>query len=94
MMGSFGVVKGFKEFAAHCALKEKRPFTAAYIIGMVGVLWASLFHPWFGYLWIMFFSTLQVVGLTYFLVSYIPGGKAALNFVGRSCLKLCKACRK
>ena len=90
MMASFSVIKGCKDFMEHMMQKEKLPYSGAYACGMVGVLWASLLHPPLAYIWILVFSTMQVVSLVYFLVSYIPGGKRALTFVGRACFNGCR----
>lgn len=90
MMASFSFIRGWTEFFGQLVKPGKRLYSAAYFIGMCGVLWASFMRPTFAYIWIIVFSVMQVVGLAYFLVSYLPGGKRALNALGRTCFGGCK----
>jgi len=54
-------------------------------LSFIGVLWAALFHPPFAYVWIIIFSFIELIAIAYFLVSYIPGGKRLLNYLGGKC---------
>jgi len=86
MMGSFALLKGPKAFAGELIQREKLPFSAAYGVGLVGTLTATIILK--SYLLTAFFGIMQALSLLYFLASYIPGGKAALSSCGRLCRKL------
>lgn len=80
-MGSFSVLKGHKKFVEHLFTKEKIPFTLAYFGSMIGTIWAAEYRQ--SYILTLGFCIGQIVALSYFLVSYIPGGTRGLTFFGK-----------
>jgi len=86
IMGSVAFLKGPGAFLAVLMQREKLPFSGSYVVGLLGTLVGTLVMR--SYLLTVFFAVLQVLGLLYFLASYVPGGKAALNFCGRLSGKL------
>lgn len=91
-MGSFSVLKGHAAFISHLLSRDRIAFSSVYLSSMVGTLWASLIYR--SYLLAIAFSGIQVCALSWFLVSYIPGGVTALKFASSIALKLCKGCCK
>eukprot|EP00913_Durusdinium_trenchii_P029687 g27825.t1 len=85
MLGSFALLKGPKAFLSGMARKEQLPFSVAYGVGLVGTLVATIILR--SFLLTGICGLLQAVGLLYFVASYVPGGKACVNFVGRMCSK-------
>lgn len=89
MLGSFAILKGPQAFLSGLAQPAQLPFSAAYAVGLVGTLVATLLLR--SYLLTSFFALVQAVALLYFLASYVPGGKAVLNGCGRLCNKAARA---
>lgn len=81
MLGSVAFLKGPKAFASIAMQKEKLPFTASYVVGLIGTFWATLVAR--SYLFTAIFALMQAGGLVYFLASFVPGGQALLNNCGR-----------
>lgn len=81
MLGSVAWLRGFRSFAGIAMQRDKLPWSGAYGIGLLGTFWATLIAR--SYLMTSLFATLQAIGLAYFMASFIPGGKAVLNFFGR-----------
>lgn len=81
IMGSLAFLKGPKALACQLMQREKLPFSGAYIVGLVGTLAATLILR--SFILTAVFGLIQAVALLYFLASYVPGGKAVLNFLGR-----------
>jgi len=81
MLGSVAFLKGPAAFLGAMAQRDKIPFSVAYGVGLLGSFWATLIAR--SYLFTAIFVFAQVVGLLYFLASFVPGGKALLNFFGR-----------
>jgi len=94
IMGSLAFLKGPKALATQLAARDKLPFSAAYIVGLVGTLAATLILR--SFILTALFGVLQAVALMYFLASYVPGGQALLNFcgrcTGRCTVAACKSC--
>ena len=80
MVASFSALRGHTVFFKHLASVERLPFSVSYGLSLVGTLYCSLVMG--SYLLTLIFSIVQVVALSYFLVSYIPGGTGALTMVG------------
>jgi len=89
VLGSVSWLKGPVSFASAVLQRDKLPFTVCYGIGLGGTLWATIIAK--SYILTGVFVFGQVVGLLYFLASYVPGGKVVLNFFGRLFGKLAKA---
>mmetsp|Transcript_75140 Transcript_75140/g.163930 ORF Transcript_75140/g.163930 Transcript_75140/m.163930 type:complete len:289 (-) Transcript_75140:113-979(-) len=81
MLGSVVWLKGPQSFAAVALQRDKLPFTVSYGFGLIGTFYATLIAR--SYIFTAVFAILQAVGLLYFLASFIPGGRAVLNFFGR-----------
>merc|ERR1711920_939344 len=81
LMGSFALLKGPTSFLSGLMQREKLPFSAAYAIGLVGTLVATIVMR--SFILTAVFGLVQAVALLYFLASYVPGGQALLNFCGR-----------
>merc|ERR1712003_32803 len=81
LLSSFAILKGPKSFASGLLQREKRIFSAAYIVGLVGTLVATIGMR--SFILTAVFGIVQAIALLYFLASYVPGGKACLNFCGK-----------
>lgn len=81
ILGSVAWLKGPPAFASAMLQRDKLPFSIAYLVGLLGTLWATIIYK--SYIFTGIFVTIQVVGLLYFIASYVPGGKVVLNFFGR-----------
>lgn len=89
-MGSFSALRGHVAFGRHLMSRERLPFSATYVLSMVGTLWAALVYR--SYILTVIFSGVQVAALSWFLLSYIPGGKKALGFAWAMAWRLAKGC--
>ncbi|XP_058112864.1 protein transport protein SFT2-like isoform X2 [Magnolia sinica] len=79
IVGSFFALKGSKNQLLHMFSRERLPFTVGFIGSMVGTIYVSMvLHS---YVLSVFFSVLQVLALSYYAISYFPGGSAGLKFL-------------
>ncbi|XP_059661293.1 protein transport protein SFT2-like isoform X2 [Cornus florida] len=79
IIGSFFALKGPKNQLMHMFSKERLPFTLGFIGSMVGTIYVSMvLHS---YVLSVLFSVLQVLALSYYAISYFPGGSAGLKFL-------------
>ncbi|KAL8205363.1 hypothetical protein R6Q57_008914 [Mikania cordata] len=75
---SFFSLKGYRAQFAHMTSKERLPITLGFIGSMVGTIYVSMvLHS---YVLSVFFSMLQVISLSYYAISYFPGGSAGVKF--------------
>lgn len=81
MMSSFILLAGVQAFATALMQQKKLPFSVAYIVGLIGTLWATVIKR--SYIFTSIMVVLQAVALLYFVCSYLPGGTATLNMLGR-----------
>ncbi|CAL9106980.1 protein transport protein SFT2-like [Musa acuminata AAA Group] len=82
IIGSFFALKGPKNQLAHMFSMERLPFTLVFIGSMVGTIYVSMvLHS---YILSVLFSVIQVVALSYYSVSYFPGGSTGLRFLSSS----------
>lgn len=79
-LASFSFLRGHMAFFKNISSLDRLPFSASYLVSLIGTLYCSLVMG--SYVLTMIFSVSQVVALLYFLVSYIPGGTNALTMVG------------
>jgi len=86
IMGSLAFLKGPKALASQLLQREKLPFSGTYIVSLVGTLVATIVLR--SFILTALFGLTQAVALMYFLASYVPGGKAVLNFCGRCTSRL------
>ncbi|KAL0311118.1 UNVERIFIED_CONTAM: protein transport protein SFT2 [Sesamum angustifolium] len=64
---------------SHMLSKERLPFTLGFFGSMAGTIYVSMvLHS---YILSVVFSVLQVLALSYYAISYFPGGSAGLKFL-------------
>ncbi|KAK6141270.1 hypothetical protein DH2020_024986 [Rehmannia glutinosa] len=79
IVGSFFALKGPKNQLAHMLSKEETSFTLGFLGSMAGTIYVSMvLHS---YILSVVFSVLQVLALSYYAISYFPGGSAGLKFL-------------
>ncbi|XP_058219155.1 protein transport protein SFT2-like [Rhododendron vialii] len=79
IIGSFFALKGPKNQLQHMSSTERLPFTLGFIGTMVGTIYVSMvLHS---YILSVLFSVLQVLALSYYAISYFPGGSVGLKFL-------------
>ncbi|WOL19200.1 protein transport protein SFT2 [Canna indica] len=79
IVGSFFALKGPRNQLAHMSSRERLPFTLGFVGSMVGTIYVSMvLHS---YILSVLFSVIQVLALTYYAISYFPGGSAGLKFL-------------
>lgn len=83
LLSSFAVLKGPKVFMGSLLQREKLPFSAAYLVGLIGTLVATIIMK--SFVLTAVFGLIQFIALLYFLASFVPGGQMALNGLGRCC---------
>lgn len=81
MLGSFVYLSGPGAFLQQISQRKKLPYSAAYIIGLVGTLWATFVRH--SFIFTAIFALIQVVSLLYFIASHFPGGTSGLSVMGR-----------
>lgn len=79
IIGSFFALKGPKNQLEHMTSKERLPFTLGFIGTMVGTIYVSMMLH--SYILSVLFSVLQVLALSYYAISYFPGGSVGLKFL-------------
>jgi len=84
-MASFAVLRGPVEQLKHMFSLQRLPFTSTYVGSMVLTLYAALVIQ--SYVLVLLFSALQAAALSWYLLSYVPGGAPALKMVARSMLR-------
>lgn len=90
IIGSFFALKGPKNQLLHMASKERLPFTLGFIGTMVGTIYVSMvLHS---YVLSVLFSVLQVLALSYYAISYFPGGSAGLKFLSSTLMSSVLRC--
>ncbi|KAK9152321.1 hypothetical protein Syun_010630 [Stephania yunnanensis] len=90
IIGSFVALKGPKSQLEHMSSKERLPFTLGFIGSMVGTIYVSMvLHS---YILSVLFSILQVVALSYYAISYFPGGSAGLKFLSSTLVSSVMKC--
>eukprot|EP00928_Gymnodinium_smaydae_P035562 TRINITY_DN25006_c0_g1_i1.p1 TRINITY_DN25006_c0_g1~~TRINITY_DN25006_c0_g1_i1.p1 ORF type:complete len:271 (-),score=45.51 TRINITY_DN25006_c0_g1_i1:55-867(-) len=95
-MGSFSALRGHIAFFKYLLSRERLLFSITYVSSLLGTLWASLVYR--SYLLTIVFVAAQVIALSWFLLSYIPGGRRAFGLMlsmawrmMKGCLRLCGA---
>ena len=71
---------------------DRLPFTASYILTMALTLYAAMGIR--SYILTVIAAGLQMAALTYFTLSYIPGGQAALKFMAKVFYAIFSRCFK
>lgn len=81
-MGSFGIMKGPYEHLMSMLTRDRLWFTVLYFASMFGTLYCTFFFGGAsGYLTVMAMSAVQLCALLWYLISFLPGGTAGLQFV-------------
>ncbi|XP_022769933.1 vesicle transport protein SFT2A-like isoform X2 [Durio zibethinus] len=73
------VPSGPRNQLAHMSSKERLPFTLGFVGSMMGTIYASMWLH--SYILSVLFSVLQVISLSYYGISYFPGGSSGLKFL-------------
>lgn len=81
IMSSFILLHGYQGFYEGMIQKQRLPFSVTYAVGLVGTLWATLIQR--SFIFTAVFAIMQACALLYLTCSYVPGGTAFLNMVGR-----------
>lgn len=90
IIGSFFALKGPKNQFAHMTSKERLPFTLGFIGSMVGTIYVSMvLHS---YILSVAFSVIQVMALSYYAISYFPGGSTGIKFLSSTLLSSASKC--
>ncbi|XVF81399.1 hypothetical protein PTKIN_Ptkin15bG0152100 [Pterospermum kingtungense] len=79
IVGSFFALKGPRYQLVHMSSKERLPFTLGFVGSMVGTIYVSMWLH--SYILSVLFSVLQVISLSYYAISYFPGGSSGLKFL-------------
>ncbi|KAJ0965288.1 hypothetical protein J5N97_026426 [Dioscorea zingiberensis] len=90
IIGSFFALRGPKNQLEHMSSKERLPFTLGFVGSMVGTIYVSMvLHS---YILSVIFSALQVLALSYYSVSYFPGGSTGLKFLSSTLMSSILRC--
>ncbi|KAJ8748196.1 hypothetical protein K2173_000604 [Erythroxylum novogranatense] len=79
IIASFFPLKGPRNQISHMISKERLPFTLGFLGTMVGTVYVSTVAH--SYILSVLFSVLQVVALSYYAISYFPGGSTGMKFL-------------
>eukprot|EP01018_Ginkgo_biloba_P025530 Gb_22268 [translate_table: standard] len=79
IIGSFFALKGPRNQFVHMASKERLPFTLGFVGSMAATIYVSMVVH--SYVLSVVFSGVQVLALSYYVISYFPGGSAGMKFL-------------
>jgi len=88
-MSSFSFLWGPYQHMVHLLSKERLPFTTIYVSTLALTLYfamglqSAILTP--------IAAVAQVIALTWFVVSYIPGGQTGLRFMTKMCSGFCRS---
>ena len=91
-MSNFSTKKCILTQKKHLISAERLPFTSSYICSMLFTLYAALGIK--SYLLTIVAAGVQCVALTYFTLSYIPGGQTAIKFMAKMFYAIFSRCFK
>ncbi|CAM9594678.1 unnamed protein product [Scytosiphon promiscuus] len=77
-MGSFAMLKGPTLHLKSMLTLDRLPFSLAYVGSMGGTLYACLILQ--SYMMVVFFSVVQLLALTWYFLSFVPGGKQGMRY--------------
>merc|ERR1711879_848365 len=83
MLSSFVILSGPWAFAKQLVQRKRLPYTAAYVIGLFGTLWATILMR--SYPLTALFAIVQACSLIYFVADSVPGGRASLRMLCQLC---------
>ncbi|XP_019198350.1 PREDICTED: protein transport protein SFT2-like [Ipomoea nil] len=90
IISSFFALKGPKNQLSHMLSKERLPFTACFIGSMGGTIYVSMVMH--SYILCVLFSVLQVLSLSYYAISYFPGGSSGVKFLSSTLMSSILRC--
>ncbi|GBG32685.1 Protein transport protein SFT2 [Hondaea fermentalgiana] len=79
-MSAFALIKGPSAWLKSVCSGPQLPFTLAYFLSIFGTLYACLVMR--SYVFVMFFSVVQVCALGYYAFGNLPGGRYGLRLIG------------
>ncbi|PHJ20323.1 sft2-like domain-containing [Cystoisospora suis] len=88
IMVSLAFLRGVTALVVHLSEPARLPFTISYGLSLFLTLYATLWAK--SYVLTLVFSLVQLLALSSFLVSYIPGGKHMLKFIGGAVWQMVK----
>jgi len=80
-MSAFALMKGPSNWLQSVCSGSQMPFTVAYFGSIVGTLYACLVMR--SYIFVLFFSVVQICALGYYAFGNLPGGKYGLQMLAR-----------
>jgi len=86
MVFSFMILTGPVDYLQTLASRRKWPFSTAYILSLVGTIWAALIKR--SCPLTVIFAVIQAFALLYFVVSFLPFGTTVLNMMGRAARRI------
>uniref|UniRef100_A0A0D6QTK1 Vesicle transport protein n=1 Tax=Araucaria cunninghamii TaxID=56994 RepID=A0A0D6QTK1_ARACU len=90
IIGSFFALKGPRNQFAHMTSKERLPFTAGFLGSMAATIYVSMvLHS---YILSVIFSGIQVLALSYYVISYFPGGSSGMRFLSSTLMSTVSKC--
>ncbi len=88
-LGSFSFLWGPYAHLRHLLGRERLPFTSAYLLTLFGTLYFAVGLQ--STVLTVVAATGQLMALTWFVLSYVPGGQTGLKFFSKVCSSFCKA---
>jgi hypothetical protein len=85
-LSSFTVLNGWRAHLKHLFCWDRALFTSAYLLSMMGCLYFSVISA--SYLGVLFFTILELLCLTWYFASYVPGGTGFMTRMARSTIGL------
>jgi len=76
-MGAFAMLKGPSAHLKSMITRERLPFSILYVGSMLMTLYACIGMR--SYIFAVLFSALQITALTWYMVTFIPGGSAGMK---------------
>jgi Got1/Sft2-like family len=90
-MGSFGILKGPVDHCQSMLQPDRLVFTTIYVGSMMATLYCTFSYGGvYGYVLVIAMSTVQLIALLWYLISFMPGGIAGLRYVAMAMLHLLK----
>ena len=86
MLNSFSFLWGPWIHMKHLFTAKRLPFTSAYFLSLFGTLYCAMYLK--STILTSIAALIQVLALTWYIVSYIPGGQTGLMFISKMFTKL------
>jgi len=88
-MASFSFMWGPCNHLKHLFSKDRLPFTLIYLTTLAGTLYFAMGLQ--STILTTVAAVCQIVALTWFVISYIPGGQTGLKYMTKLCTSLCRS---